>query len=96
MITLRKDLPVLLLIKFGIQTRVSAIVLFTPFSHVLHVIIRKNKIFKTVFTDDFYVSGYMFDLSTCKCVLICGEAGWGLIAASLVLFFLSVTIVISL
>jgi len=39
---------------------------------------------------------YMFDLSTCKCVLICGEAGWGLIAASLVLFFLSVTIIISL
>ena len=34
-IILKKDLPVLLLTKFGIQTHVSAIVQFTQFNHVL-------------------------------------------------------------
>ena len=43
-IILKKDLPVLLLTKFGIQTHVSAIVQFTQFNHVPHVMSIKSSV----------------------------------------------------
>ena len=100
--TQRRELSALPLIRSGTQTPVNVTVPWIPYKLAPQVLTEyfwtpsPLHYLQSNTNVNVLILGYWYDLMSCSCVLIGMEANKGLIAGSVVLLFLSVTIIITL